>query len=302
MKKAILNVAVACLKAALAVGIFVLCNILAMHILRKSGVDLDVYAGATEILSGGLSLLALILFWRMDRSLTGEYIDLRKPKASLTLCSVITALGLTGLVYIYLMAADYLSDYINSLKDNMDEYREVVNRYSQVPQKQVPLWDSIVYILSLFTLVPVLEEFLFRGIVMGQMKKIAPGWAAVLIQAVVFALLHGISIHIGYALICGIVLGAVCMLCENLWMSVTVHAVFNLLGSALPTFLSLEQLGIPKNVQTDVSYVLTLSEYFLMFPAALAFVFIWYRHKKMKEEEKKKAMVLAEGSPEESLC
>jgi len=85
-------------------------------------------------------------------------------------------------------------------------------------------------------------------------------------------------------------------------MSITVHAVFNLLGSALPTFLSLEQIGIPNKMQTDISYILILTEYFLMFPAALAFVYIWYRHKKMKEEEKLMASAVTEASAEETLC
>ena len=283
MRKVIRDVVIACLNVALALGIFLLCNFAGLYLFDLAGIDRKVYAGVCDVFISLLSLGSLCVFWRIDRKISGEFISFAKPLPSRTVCSAITAVGLTGLVVIYMLAANYLSDYINSFKENLDQYKDAVNRYSEVSQKEVPLWDSLIYIVALFTIIPLSEEFLFRGIVMGQLRKAAPGWLALLLQAVIFGLMHGITIHIGYALICGIVLGAVYMFCDNLWMSVLVHGIFNLLGSALPTFLALEQFGIPKETRLNTSYIMSLVEYFMMFPAALAFVYLWYKYKKSRE-------------------
>ena len=303
MKKTVVKVIITCLKAVLALGIFILCSMVVYLLFDLVGIDRKVYAGVTAVATNVLALAVLYVLWKIDSRLAGEFIRFAKPQSYQTVCTVLVAMGLTGLIVIYMLAARYLSDYLDSFKRNLDEYRESVDRYSDVSQQAVPFWDSLLYVVATFTVVPICEEFVFRGMIMGQMKRIAPVWAAVLIQAVVFGLMHGITIQVGYAVICGLVLGVVYQFCDNLWMPILVHAVFNLLGSSIPGLLALEQLGIPNEMRTDISLAMTMGEYFLMFPAGLAFVYMWYRYKKNAEERAKIAKAQdAEPSGEGAIC
>lgn len=296
MRKTVLRVISSCFKALLALALFYLCSYAVLYVLAISGIDSEKYTGLYCLSSYGLIMLVLFLFWQIDRR-NEEYIHFSKTIFRQKISVVFVAVGLAGLVTIYMLGAAYFSKYLESLKNNLDEYRQTVDRYSEVPQEQVPMWDSIIYILSTFTIVPLCEEFLFRGMIMGQMRKIMPVGFAVLVQAVVFGLMHGITLHIGYALICGFVLGLVYMFCDNFWMPVLIHSVFNFLGSSFPNILELKQLGIPSEVRSNVSYTLTLVKYFFMFPAALAFVYLWYRYARNKED---KARVLKEAEAEQA--
>ncbi len=303
MMATVKRVIFSCLKAILALGIFVFCSVIVMYLFSLLNIDRHTYAGVACTCTNILTLGALWLFWQIDRQ-KEEYIFFNKTRPVKVICTLFVALGLTGFVVVYMLAANYISEYLESLKENLDHYRETINRYTEVPQQEVPLWDSLLYIFATCTLVPLCEEFMFRGVFMGKMRMIMPAGFAVLVQAVVFGLMHGITIHIGYALVCGIVMGAVYLYCGNLWMSVLIHAVFNLLGSALPNLLALEQFGIARDIRTEISYVQTLCEYFLMFPAAVAFVYLWYSYRKSKEQktEEQTSDGLSVSEQEASTC
>lgn len=284
MKKTLIRVISSCLKVILALGIFILCTLFVNYLLNTLNIDRKVYQGVSCVCANLLTIGVLWLFWQIDRQ-KEEYIFFDKSEKRKIICTAIVAFGLAGLVAVYMMGANYISDYLKSLKDNLDHYRDTVNRYSEVPQQKVPLWDSLLYIAATCTVVPLCEEFLFRGVIMGKMRMIMPAGFAVLVQAVIFGLMHGITIHIGYAVICGIVLGSVYLYTNDLRMTVLVHAIFNFLGSAFPNLLELEQFGIASSLRGDIRYILTLSEYFMMFPAGLAFVYLWYRYKKDMEDK-----------------
>ncbi|MBO4579015.1 MAG: CPBP family intramembrane metalloprotease [Clostridiales bacterium] len=294
MKKTVLRVISSCLLALLALGLFYLCSYAVLYILAVLGFDSDRYTGLYCVSSYGLIMLFLWTFWRITRQ-SEKFIYFKKTSPSQKISVVLIAIGLAGIVTIYMFGAAYLSKYLESLKEHLDEYKQTVDRYSDVPQEQVPLWDSIIYILTTFTLVPLCEEFLFRGIIMGQMRKIMPVGFAVLVQAIVFGLMHGLTLHIGYALICGIVMGLVYMFCDNFWMPVLIHSIFNFLGSSFSNILNLKQLGVPSDIRANISYTLVLVKYFFMFPAALAFVYLWYRYKKNKEDEARHIKEAAEA-------
>ena len=286
MKTTVVRVISACLKVILALALFVLCTLIVDWILDTLQIDRKIYQGVSCACANLLTIGVLWLFWQFDRQ-KEEFIFFNKTSKDKVVSVFFVALGLAGIVVVYMIAADYISDYLNSLKENLDHYRESVNRYSEVPQQKVPLWDSILYIVTTCTLVPFCEEFLFRGIIMGKMRMIMPGGVAVLVQAVIFGLMHGITVHIGYALICGIVIGSVYLYCNDLKMPVIMHAVFNFLGSAFPSLLALEQFGIASSVRSDIRYALTLIECMLMVPSSIAFVYLWYRYKRAKEEKEK---------------
>ena len=73
-----------------------------------------------------------------------------------------------GFVTLYIIVADKISAYLESLKDAMEEYRDSVDRFSDTPQVVVPAWDTVVYVITLCFVIPVTEEITFRGVIFGQ--------------------------------------------------------------------------------------------------------------------------------------
>jgi membrane protease YdiL (CAAX protease family) len=91
----------------------------------------------------------------------------------------------------------------------------------------------------------VCEEFLYRGVILGLLRR---GWRpgpAVVGQAVAFALAHVISVRLPWTFCFGLVLGWVRVRTGSLWACMAIHFLFNVaaglgsiwVGEALPTEL-----------------------------------------------------------------
>jgi membrane protease YdiL (CAAX protease family) len=75
--------------------------------------------------------------------------------------------------------------------------------------------------------VPIGEEFLFRGVITTALLRFRP-IIAVVGSALIFALLHGISIIFPAALVLGLVAGEIYRRSGSIWPAVVVHMVYNL--------------------------------------------------------------------------
>ena len=101
-----------------------------------------------------------------------------------------------------------------------------------------PLWLS----LAAFAIVPaVVEEYVFRGVVLGEYLKIETG-AAVLLSSIFFALLHFSLGSVLYGFFFGCIFALVRIATGNLLYTVIMHLVFNsinvLLSYAFPERIS----------------------------------------------------------------
>ena len=76
---------------------------------------------------------------------------------------------------------------------------------------------------------PVVEEILFRGIVLRSMRKFIPVWAAILISSVLFGVYHLNIVQAAYATFMGIAAGILYEKKKNLLFPILVHFANNLI-------------------------------------------------------------------------
>ena len=76
---------------------------------------------------------------------------------------------------------------------------------------------------------PVVEEILFRGIVLRSMRKFTPTWAAILISSVLFGAYHLNIVQAVYATLMGIAAGILYEKKRNLLFPILVHFANNLI-------------------------------------------------------------------------
>jgi membrane protease YdiL (CAAX protease family) len=81
--------------------------------------------------------------------------------------------------------------------------------------------------LTAVVLAPLFEELLFRGVIFSALLKISSPWPAIVVQALVFALLH---LH-GPALLplftLAVTLSLAYVMTRSLWTPIIIHAMFN---------------------------------------------------------------------------
>ncbi len=87
--------------------------------------------------------------------------------------------------------------------------------------------STLILFLTVVLMAPVLEEVLFRGLVMKSLSRGMPFILALILQAIAFGILHGQIIWIFYATFLGIVLGIVKKRYVSLYPCILLHLVFN---------------------------------------------------------------------------
>lgn len=80
--------------------------------------------------------------------------------------------------------------------------------------------------LTVAVLVPVMEEFAFRGVLLSSLKKYGTGFAIVA-SALVFSFVHLDFSNVVFAFIAGLVFGFLYAKTGNLWVTIFIHALNN---------------------------------------------------------------------------
>ncbi len=86
----------------------------------------------------------------------------------------------------------------------------------------------VIYTLHACIVAPVVEELVFRGFVLGNLKKYG-GTCAVVSSAFIFGIVHGIYVQIPQAFCAGIVLGIIAYISNSIVPSILVHMAINTL-------------------------------------------------------------------------
>ncbi len=102
-------------------------------------------------------------------------------------------------------------------------YNEVSN---QLATSRSSVWKLIITIV----LIPIYEEIFYRGIIFGYLRKNFNIILAIVVQALIFGVMHLNLVQGIYTFILGIVLALVYMYSKSIIGNITIHIIFNLLG------------------------------------------------------------------------
>ena len=276
----------AILKAALGLAIFICVEYAIYSAFGYFGVSRDIYRGCYNFLVSIANIAAMLFIWKISKKQDDPFIKVNRLPPDQFAALTAIALGMLGFVTLYIIVADMISAYLDSMKEAMAEYRENVDRYAETPQIVIPLWDSLLYIFTVSFIVPVSEELIFRGVIFGYLRRAFKPWIAVILCAAAFGIMHGVSIHIGYALVCGFIIAACYHLTDSIFAPILLHTIFNIFGSGIANFMSLEQLGIPVDVSNAISTGLNVSSLLFMPVAVLAFAYLISVKRKKTAEAK----------------
>ena len=272
-------------KAVLGLVIFVCLEYAVFSAFDFFHIDRSIYRGVYNFSVSAVTIAMMVIIHKISSAPGDPLIKVKKIGPDQAICLVIIALGMLGFVTLYISVADMISDYLASMKEALEEYRESVDRYSDTPQQVIPLWDSILYIVVVCFIVPVAEEMIFRGVVFGYLRKGFGPVASVLLCAVGFGIMHGISIHIGYALACGIIIATCYYLTDSLIAPILLHMIFNVFGSGVAYVFGLDEVKIPAEAAHKILQGINVTT--LLFMPVAVFAFAFLLHIKRRNDGKK---------------
>ena len=99
------------------------------------------------------------------------------------------------------------------------------------PSLEMPqgIVGATLYVFVLTVVPAIVEEFAFRGIVLGSLKKYGSGYA-IIVSAVLFGLMHGNIVQIPFATLLGLVMGYVAVATGSIIPCVIIHFLNNLMA------------------------------------------------------------------------
>lgn len=228
------------LKAVLTLAVFLCLEYGVFSAFTYFGIDRQIYKGLYNFITCVLVFAAMFIYNLVCSKRKEPVFRMSKLRPDQVAALTVIALGMLGFVTTYLGVVDLISEYFKPVDVAIEEYRDSVDRFAEVPQIVIPLWDSFLYVFTLSFIVPVTEELTFRGVFFGELRKGFGSWISVVLSAIGFGILHGLTVHIGYAFVCGLIIASCYYLTDSLVAPILLHTIFNIFGSGIPTFMTLD--------------------------------------------------------------
>ncbi len=92
---------------------------------------------------------------------------------------------------------------------------------------------------------PVVEEVLFRGVVLYRLSRRCPLWVAALVSSVAFAATHGTTVHMLPATLMGLTCCAAYVLTGRIGLAMAIHVAYNLFSCVAPSLPVAQILFVP---------------------------------------------------------
>ena len=188
----------------------------------------------TLIYTIGAHLVSTLTFSQLAEIKGVEVLKFRKVSGTLILLIILGAGFMTawGSLLLQWLNDQVLSQF-GSIRDSLDEISEKAQS-QQAIMLSGNLWEAAINFILLGLIVPLCEEFLFRGGIQRYLiqasKKV---WVGVLTTGFIFALIHAEFDGFLVRFAMGVLLGYVFVWTGSIWSSILLHAAYNLTGIAI---------------------------------------------------------------------
>lgn len=109
----------------------------------------------------------------------------------------------------------------------IDPLVSIFPSYIEVSNEMSSKINSVVSVLCVVILAPIFEEIIFRGIIFDHLKRNYSLVTAIIVQALLFGLVHGNIVQGIYTFLAGIVFVLANIYCGSILGSIILHIIFN---------------------------------------------------------------------------
>ena len=199
-----------------------LVSMVSQAVTGESVVDEDVILALLSVdtmtlsmISGLLTLTVVLAFYLVRRKKFSEALWLRPVPVPALLTGAALAPGL------YLMVTTVLAMLPEAWMDSYDEASAGIDS------------GTLTGVIAVAVVAPIVEEVIFRGLIMNRLARVMPAWLAVVLSAAIFGVCHGHPVWFAYAFVLGAVFGFIDLRTNSILPSILGHVAFNAIGQVL---------------------------------------------------------------------
>ncbi len=210
-------------------------------------------ANMLSIVSGVIILAMLAAFFLFRKKDPIKAFYLNKTRASTMLICFFAGISLN---FLTTLVISYLPESL------LESYGEAASTATQ--------GDTVWYILAAVIMAPILEEIIFRAMMLSRISTATGNFLAVIISSAVFGAVHGHIVWSTYAFILGSFLGTVFVRTRSVKASIITHFGFNIVS--LISYINVNSMS--QIAQAVYQTVLSLC-YSLSVPLAITLIIVF---------------------------
>ena len=131
---------------------------------------------------------------------------------------------------------NFFAEFLGSLMPSWYEcYEEIMKTMGMVDTETL----GVPLLLYAIIFGPVCEELTFRGLCFSYARRSMGFWGANIISSLLFGLMHMNPLQAAYAILLGLVFGAIYEKSRNIFVTIAMHILFNLSAVVLDPFMTM---------------------------------------------------------------
>lgn len=120
-------------------------------------------------------------------------------------------------------------------------------------------------VLMLVVLAPIMEEVLFRGILLESVRSKYSSGRAIVVSALMFGVIHIIPQQVVNAFVIGLILGYIYVRTDSLWPVIIIHALNNAMAYVIMQWSDGANLTIRSLIENDTIYAVVYGASLMLF-------------------------------------
>lgn len=181
--------------------------------------DAENYSGIVTILASIASLGVYLVILYLREIKVGRYVKFKNITLVDFVLSLMLAVGFRILTGAYLMWSE------NNVPMLQKSIENAQNGYNF---NTMTTFGIVSVVVSVCIVAPFFEEFLFRGLVLRELRGAMPDVLAVVFQALLFGLAHAVLAQSLFAAVYAVILGAIYLRVRNISVVILSHVFFNI--------------------------------------------------------------------------
>ena len=201
-------------------------------------------AVAVTYISAALTIGVIWLISKLRKKTFSEYIDWGKNiRGTITYACVLVGIG---------------GNFWTTIVMNSIFSQQAVEEYNAA-SGNMSVTSSYLALIGVAILVPIMEEIVFRGVMLSTLSKVTSVELAIILQGIIFGLMHGDIIWICYAVFMGLILGYIRVCTGSLKAAIVMHMAYNI-ASPIASIIMYSFMGTSSNPEL----IILLTGTFLM--------------------------------------
>lgn len=187
---------------------------------ESDGIPTQIYYAMQMLFTPLATGLPFVIYLMVKKEPVGKLIETEKFDFGIALMLIVAAGGIC-------LAANFPAVFLGDLIESVG----LDNGNSETPPVK-DLFSGICYFVGVAVMPAIFEEFAFRGVILGVLKRWGK-WFALVVSSIIFGCMHMSATSIVFATIAGFVMGYIYLLTRNIWVSIGIHFMNNAIAVVL---------------------------------------------------------------------